>query len=406
MARYPIKRYPGRKRSIDYYSKLIFQLIERKDQELEDIKARLGTVEQDEKEMLSNLAEKSQELDEVRDRLSEIEQEGKEQKKFNVKLAELQGKQERESKEMRSRLEEMDELRANITALEQENKKIRRREFGITVAATAATVLSLLVAALSLLTLRSQNETIREQSYLMESARRSAFGGELNQVLDKVDEELADKSKADELPPYQLSPYLEDRIMVLSRSLQPYRYLQEDDLIASPLSPERGKLLVYLVTSRFVKLSDGILENSDFSRADLAGKNLESDSLNLKNINLQDANLQDASLRSVRLRGARLQRAHLQQADLSFVDLQDATLEQANLEGAILEYAKFLGTNLADANLTNAHLMNADLLGVRKLTWQQLCAARSLHKTKLDVALEDSVKVHCPQKMVEPNLGQ
>src|SRR5688500_2721454 len=109
-----------------------------------------------------------------------------------------------------------------------------------------------------------QNKRVEQQTFLAESNRRAALVFELSNILDKIYEELdstvtfqrgnnnvvvsemsGEKTK--------LTDKLEARIIGVSRSLKPYRYLDEEgELIPRPLSPERAQLFVSLASSNVV----------------------------------------------------------------------------------------------------------------------------------------------------------
>ncbi len=198
--------------------------------------------------------------------------------------------------------------------------------------------------------LEEQNRLIRQQNHLAESQRRSALIQELSNILDEVDEEL-DESRIVTAPAsthpatasahsesdkeVSLSPQLTGRIVALSRSLRPYRYLNPDtgEEAAKALSPERGQLLISLVNSR-INLTEIRVAGGDFSRADL-----------------QEAYLIGAPLENLRMA----------QADLTLANLGAARLDYTDLRGAILVAANLSGASLGETDLTEADIRYADL---------------------------------------------
>jgi hypothetical protein len=82
----------------------------------------------------------------------------------------------------------------------------------------------------------NQNTRIEQQTYLQEAGRRSSLIFLMNNVLDKMDEELKSPVNKDR----NLSDQLIGRIVALSKSLKPYKYLESDSL-SMTVSPERGQ---------------------------------------------------------------------------------------------------------------------------------------------------------------------
>ncbi|MFW6359000.1 MAG: pentapeptide repeat-containing protein [Chroococcales cyanobacterium] len=98
-------------------------------------------------------------------------------------------------------------------------------------------------------------------------------------------------------------------------------------------------------------LLGAILDNLDFSGANLS-------SANLRGAELNDTDLSGANLSRVNLRGADLSGAYLSNADLSFSDCSKSSLALANLSEANLQ-----GANLEEVNLTNTNLSGANVEG-------------------------------------------
>jgi len=91
--------------------------------------------------------------------------------------------------------------------------------------------------------LEYQNKRIEQQTFLQEAERRSSLVFLFNNVLDKIDQELKDQKGITDT----LSEPLIGRITALSKALKPYRYLDGDEIIEKPISPERGQLLISLI---------------------------------------------------------------------------------------------------------------------------------------------------------------
>jgi len=114
--------------------------------------------------------------------------------------------------------------------------------------------------------LAAQNERLDQQINLEEGSRRSSLIFLMSNIMDKMGEEL----KAPDNPDNILSDALIGRIVSLSQALRPYRYLDTDQLINQPLSPERGQLLISLTNS---SLHESTYEKL-FAKADFSLKKL------------------------------------------------------------------------------------------------------------------------------------
>lgn len=223
--------------------------------------------------------------------------------------------------------------------------------------------------------LERQNIRLDQQTYLQEADRRSSLIFLMGNLLDAMDKEL----KADGGVPgvRDLSPQLIGRVIALSKSLRPYRYLNGDSLVSRELSPERGQLLLSIVASQIDNSSiRRIFQAADFSFADMKGAILSGEFM--AGINLQSADLtgavldetdmRNANLSNASMSGAVLARANMQEARLRGTNLQDAYFESADLRnancyGANLRGAKLNGANLRHTHFSQAILDHADLSG-------------------------------------------
>lgn len=202
---------------------------------------------------------------------------------------------------------------------------------------------------------QDQNKRIREQSELIESVRRSSLVILMNDILDKVDDDLKNN------PDGKLSDKtIASIVAAFNYTFIPYRYWEGDSLSEKKLSPEKGQLLLALLIKNIDSTSfDKIKRNALFYGADLRGAKLIGVDLSgsdLKDADLKDADLSGADLRGSDLRGANLGGANLNKANLSRADLRRADLSWAELNEIVLDSA-----NLNGADLTNAQLRKADL---------------------------------------------
>ncbi|MBU3009980.1 pentapeptide repeat-containing protein [Polaribacter vadi] len=206
--------------------------------------------------------------------------------------------------------------------------------------------------------LKKQNRKIQEQTHLAEASRRSAQMFIMGDILSDINTELETKKNK------KLSKTLVSRIVGLSRAMKPYRYLVDDALIAKSISPERGQLLITLCKSDLnpAFFEDQILQESDFTQAELKGANLYN--VILRGINLKDADLSDAILVNIDAKRAIFENANLKNADLGYANLSNAVLKNSNLSSAIL-----LKTKLNKVNFTNAVLDSAVVDSLNWLTY-------------------------------------
>jgi uncharacterized membrane protein len=239
--------------------------------------------------------------------------------------------------------------------------------------------------------LKTQNKFIKEQSSLSEGARRSSLVFLMGEIMQAVNEELKDKPTTPYHKDRKLSPQLIARIAALSHSLKPYRYLDGDTLIAEPLSPERGQLLLNIV---YLKLDSTetlreVFDNSTFEFADLKEARLSSVNLigcnligaDLTGADLTGANLTGANLANTNLTGSYLMNTNFRESHLFDTNFSEADLTEADLRGAILVLAKLSGAELKGAilkgvDLTEENLHNFNLSGqicLKHLYRGQIC---------------------------------
>jgi uncharacterized protein YjbI with pentapeptide repeats len=220
-----------------------------------------------------------------------------------------------------------------------------------------------------------QNERLDQQINLEEGNRRSSLILFMSNIMDKMDVELKFSTKR------TLSDPLIGRIVSLSQSMRPYRYLENDSLTPRQLSPERGQLLFTLVNSNLDKTTyDKIYARANFNYADLREANFEGAYLRgaqLAHSSFSYANFNNADLSNANLSGAWLERANFRNTAMSGIDLSDAylresrmekiTMHDGNLNNADLQQiyleGDFAGTNLQNVKLQNASLVDVNLDG-------------------------------------------
>lgn len=234
----------------------------------------------------------------------------------------------------------------------------------------------------------TQNALISSQNQLSEAQRRAALVFELTSILDEIDEELdqadvhtsgAISRKAGEragtepleslqkLPRlrdqesqniYRLSPRLVGRIVALSRSLRPYRFIGENgEMLAEPYSPERGQLFVSLIDSQ-VDMEDINHSSVVFDRAELRGLRLRN--VDLTHARLFEAELRDAQFDSCVMHYAQITHSNCGGARFGGCQLYWCSFEGSDLTGASLRYSDPDGVNMVDTTLDYADLRDIE----------------------------------------------
>ena len=220
-----------------------------------------------------------------------------------------------------------------------------------------------------------QNKRIIQQTYLQEAERRSSLIFLMNNLLDKMDEELSQ----DNNPERRLTPQLIGRIISLSKALKPYQYLEKDSIITNPISPERGQLLINLIESKLDSATYvEIFVKADFSYSDLVFSEFPYANLNM--INLSFADLSNSNLEGVNFTGANLSNTSFENSDLSYSTLvtgklnddiskkypfnfflKEIKLEFTDFKRAKLTNSNFSGSKIYHCNFDNSDLSNSRL---------------------------------------------
>ncbi|MCC6279378.1 MAG: pentapeptide repeat-containing protein [Saprospiraceae bacterium] len=203
-----------------------------------------------------------------------------------------------------------------------------------------------------------QNTRLSQQTYLQEAERRSALILLMGNLLDALDNEL--KEDIGQKGIRDLSPQLIGRIIALSSGLKPYRYLENDSMIQKEISPERGQLLLSILSS---EVDNGtlrrIFQSADFSFSELQGAALAGEFL--EGINLREADLSKANLNGTRLAGADLNKADLSASILAGTDLRKANLSETDLRETYITEVDFRGASLYGTDLRGVDLSDSDL---------------------------------------------
>lgn len=146
-------------------------------------------------------------------------------------------------------------------------------------------------------------------------------------------------------------------------------------------------------------LSGSILDNTDFTFANLTNTNFSGASLsnsilshsNLAGADLRGANLSNAQLLSAKITNAKLQGADLSGAKMRLTIFDGTDLENVKMKSADMEDAKFYQANLMNADLTKTNmwsviLINTNLVGAN-LSYADLTYAKFIESNLQEASL-------------------
>jgi hypothetical protein len=209
-----------------------------------------------------------------------------------------------------------------------------------------------------------QNVKIEQQNYLMEAARRSSQVFIMGDVAKEISEEIKNIPDSNR----ELSQVLQSRIISLTLGMRPYRYIDYDGVIQSPISPERGQLFILLMQ---LSLSDyQFLLRADFTYSDL--RNMKLLGKNLTAIKLNYANMEGIELNKCRFLLGKFKHSNLKSAILdrcvfTLCHFENANCEQTNFTGSYLLGSSFRYANLKGSNLSNTTLERVNFKDVKSL---------------------------------------
>lgn len=208
---------------------------------------------------------------------------------------------------------------------------------------------------------KQQNKRLDQQTYLQEAERRGQTLLIMDNMLKEISTDVS-RSSAN-----AIDDATAGRLISLSKMLKPYKYLENDSLIARVTSPERGYLLVSLLetginlnTTARSRSNGRLIERLDFTYAEL--RNLLLKGADLIQIDLSNADLRNSSFNGIDFEKANLQNTWLHETNLTYASLKEANLEHAVLQYAILDYANLQNANLSSADLRNVSLVKTKLL--------------------------------------------
>jgi len=223
----------------------------------------------------------------------------------------------------------------------------------------------------------NQNTRLGQQTNLQEAGRRSSLVFLFSNVLDAIDKEL----REDDNNIRDLSPQLVGRIISISKALKPYRYLENDTLIPKPLSPERGHLLVSILSSELGKETlSKIFRSADFSYSDLRHSSFFN--TDMANIRLSHSNFEGSFFHFKSIRDCMFDHANMKkvifigdlitgcyfgntiltEGQFKCNRMSLCHFDSTQLNEASLEDIKFKMTSFENANLMNAKFKNSSFI--------------------------------------------
>lgn len=227
-----------------------------------------------------------------------------------------------------------------------------------------------------------QNKRIEQQTYLIEAERRSSQVFLISDVLSDLSSDLrANKVVSEEVL---------GRVIGLTKSMKPYKYLSNDSLISNILSPEKGQLFISLIHCGLDSTKyNELLQKCDFSFAEIS--NLDLSYTNLIGCNFQNANFNNCNLTGAKFNDGNFSYATFKNTvfgspnskktdfgncDLTGANFENSSLMKVNMKGAKLIGANFKGANILGVNLSEANLNSinfktnyVDLIQVERYDW-------------------------------------
>ena len=194
-------------------------------------------------------------------------------------------------------------------------------------------------------TLELQNSKMDIQNNLEEANRRGSLVFLMNNIFDKIDEEIKDP-KNDKRT---LSSELIGRIIALSQAFKPYKYFEEGNLLANEISPERGQLLITLMNSDLNESTyKEIYDGGNFQYSDLKNSNFSE--ITLKNIDLSYSNLKNSEFRNTVFHYVNLSNSDMTNCHLSRSEIIESSLIDTKLDSSTFYLCALHGTKVKNEN--------------------------------------------------------
>lgn len=223
-----------------------------------------------------------------------------------------------------------------------------------------------IVGLLTLFFANKANDLLQKQNYLVESARRNTLVIEFSEVMNQLQKEY----NSIDTTSGELSDLLLARIKSLSNSYKPYKYLDMNgELVESPISPERGQLLLTLLDAdKAKKLLNSFLYQCNFQFSDFSGRSKLSDYA-FNDLDLRSSDWSNCNVDRVTFRKTNLTQGDFENAKLHSVDFADAILVHLNLKGSRLHDINFSEARMKGVDLENAEVSSSMLPEISSLTF-------------------------------------
>lgn len=195
--------------------------------------------------------------------------------------------------------------------------------------------------------IQEQNRRLDQQTYLQEAERRSSLVFLFSNIMESIDKELQKNSSR------KLSPQLIARIISLSQRLQPYRFLDGDELTEVPYSPERAQLFTNLVKSKIDDESlNKILKESNFTYSDFSGvtfSNLYIEKIDLSNSRFSKVNFNNSSFS-----GVKFSNVNMNSITLDSVFFSSCSFNNTEIDSRQNDLVRFSYSNLINTSFKNS----------------------------------------------------
>lgn len=188
--------------------------------------------------------------------------------------------------------------------------------------------------------LSQQNVRLDQQTNLAEANRRGTVTLEMSNIMDQIDAE-SNRTGI-------ITRATKTRLISHVQALKPYKFLEDDQLIPSALSPERAQLFLYLITSK-IRNEDKleIFKQTKFAYADLKGAYL---------------NFLDVS--EAKLPYARIDNADILTSDWDGVAIPYSTINESHIEGSSFLSCDFSNVQSNASAFFQDRFSNTDFNGV------------------------------------------
>ncbi len=193
-----------------------------------------------------------------------------------------------------------------------------------------------------------QNKRLDQQTHLQEAGRRSSLVFLFANVMDAVDTEIKNKHIKENR---RLSKQLIGRIVALSKSLKPYKYLSSDSLTTSFVSPERSQLLTYLINAN--------LANTTYSQIFNSGEftNLELSNVTIKDIKFENLDLSGSILNNVKFNNCQIQSFVLNNIKSENISFNHCVFDVIYMEASFVNVLNFISCIIIDELIADGNFL-------------------------------------------------